>query len=170
MSYSTDNPDEGILDLGSLSSAAMRWKDAEGRAHRIGGPAIIAKAGMLEWYYHGKRHRLDGPAVDAPEFQEWYRDGVRHREGGPAVIYPTYQAYYCAGRLHRLDGPACVSLNKEGEVAYENWAVAGKIVHNESLKQWAKDNNIDPSTEDGLAFLLFELAAGLDLSSKYLER
>lgn len=55
----TASPVEGVRGADGLT----RWRDAEGRFHRDGGPAVITDSGDLRWYRHGKRHRTDGPAV-----------------------------------------------------------------------------------------------------------
>lgn len=38
-------------------------RDAKGRLHRDGGPAVENPDGSFVWYRYGQIHRLDGPAV-----------------------------------------------------------------------------------------------------------
>ena len=47
-----------------------RWY-ANGRKHRLDGPAVESSSGYKFWYVNGKKHRLDGPAI------EWY-DGSKY--------------------------------------------------------------------------------------------
>lgn len=53
------------------------WHNAEGKIHRVDGPAIVGVSGSQEWYLNGKRHRVDGPAITYTNgTQEWYLNGV----------------------------------------------------------------------------------------------
>ena len=56
----------------------------------------------------GKKHRIYGPAYISPYYkvEEWYKDDEYHRIGGPARIHKNSKWYYVDGKLHRLDGPA----------------------------------------------------------------
>lgn len=67
----------------------IEYRNAEGRRHRIYGPAYISK-----------RYQV----------QEWFKEGKRHRENGPAVIHKKNSVWFYEGKLHRLDGPAVVEL------------------------------------------------------------
>jgi hypothetical protein len=67
----------------------IEHRDAEGRLHRLDGPALIHANGSTKWYRHGRRHRQDAPAcVYVNGTRKWYRDGLRHRDDGPAATYP----------------------------------------------------------------------------------
>ena len=56
----------------------------------------------------GKLHRIYGPAYTSTYYkvEEWYKDGELHRIGGPARTHKDSKWYYQDGLLHRLDGPA----------------------------------------------------------------
>ena len=77
---------EALID--ALSGATeTRYKDviiyrnAEGRYHRIGGPAVIYINGTKMWYQSGKRHRVDGPAiVFADGVCAWFLNGEKLNE------------------------------------------------------------------------------------------
>ena len=61
---------------------------ANGRPHRLDGPARVWADGDQEWWTNGQRHRLDGPAfIGADGYQAWYKQGQRHRASGPAIVY-----------------------------------------------------------------------------------
>ena len=60
------------------------WRNAQGKLHRIDGPAWERADGTKEWWVDGtkewwvdgKRHRLDGPAVEwASGYKAWWVDG-----------------------------------------------------------------------------------------------
>ena len=43
--------------------------------------------GTRMWYANGKLHRIDGPAIEwANGAREWYEDGLRGRMNGPALV------------------------------------------------------------------------------------
>jgi hypothetical protein len=52
-----------------------RWRNEEGKLHRLGGPALKTAAGAEGWFINGKHHRLDGPAVKSKGFESWCFDG-----------------------------------------------------------------------------------------------
>lgn len=53
-----------------------RWKNAEGKLHRIYGPAIEFIDGDKIWYQNGLPHREDGPAIEWKTGQKaWYKNG-----------------------------------------------------------------------------------------------
>lgn len=56
----------------------------------------------------GKLHRIYGPAYTSPYYkvEEWYKDGDLHRIGGPARTHKDSKWYYQDGKLHNLYGPA----------------------------------------------------------------
>lgn len=65
---------------------AFHYINAEGKRHRIHGPALINSAyNIEEWYKNGEYHRLNGPAVSHSGNYYWYKNGEYHRLGGPAV-------------------------------------------------------------------------------------
>jgi hypothetical protein len=64
------------------------YRNKEGKAHRIYGPAYISKN---------------------YEIEIWYKDGKYHREGGPAIQHKNNLLWYYEGNLHRLDGPAIIN-------------------------------------------------------------
>ena len=67
-------------------SGTRRYRDAKGRYHREGGPAIELASGERGWFKNGKRHRVDGPALEEYDgSRHWYQNGERHRNDGPAI-------------------------------------------------------------------------------------
>ena len=53
-----------------------RYRNAEGRYHREGGPAVIFDNGDKIWYHNGLRHREVGPAVERSNGRcEWWING-----------------------------------------------------------------------------------------------
>lgn len=72
-----------------------RYLDAQGRLHRISGPAIVWPSQRQDWYEHGFRHRLDGPAIVHPNGDcEFYAYDLRHRLDGPAVVHSDGRIEY----------------------------------------------------------------------------
>lgn len=68
-------------------SLDIAYYNAEGKFHRIYGPAYVSKRYDIEaWYKDGKLHRLDGPAYTHKNNMIWYVEGVLHRLDGPALI------------------------------------------------------------------------------------
>lgn len=65
------------------------YRNAEGKMHRIYGPAYFSRIYNLE---------------------QWYKDGLRHREDGPAYIHNKNKVWFYEDKLHRLDGPAVTEL------------------------------------------------------------
>ena len=63
----------------------LEYRNAEGKLHRIYGPAYISTKYKVE---------------------EWRKDGELHRVGAPARTHKNSKWYYQDGKLHRLDGPA----------------------------------------------------------------
>ena len=63
----------------------IEYRNAEGKLHRIYGPAYISRVF---------------------EVRAWYKDGKRHREHGPAYIHKRNMIWFQENQLHRLDGPA----------------------------------------------------------------
>lgn len=63
-----------------------QWKNAEGRLHRLDGPAFKNAEASI-WYENGSMHRIGGPAlIHIDGSQEWWHKGKLHREDGPAII------------------------------------------------------------------------------------
>ena len=93
----TSNYFVSVDDLGNT----FWYKDQDHTTlHRVGGPAITAANGDLNWYQDGELHREDGPAVMFPSgYQAWYRNGKLHREDGPAVILSSgRQLWFLKGK------------------------------------------------------------------------
>jgi hypothetical protein len=74
----------------------------------------------------GKRHRIYGPAYISYNYkiEEWYKDGELHRTGGPARTHKDSCWYYEEGKLHRLDGPAVDAKGhpKEYWIGGQQWS------------------------------------------------
>jgi hypothetical protein len=55
------------------SNGAKRWRNKEGKLHRLDGPAFEWTSDFKQWWVNGKRHRLDGPAVEyASDLKKWW--------------------------------------------------------------------------------------------------
>ena len=54
----------GIIEYHFGSNDGSKAWLANGKQHRIGGPAIEYIDGHKEWYIGGKQHREDGPAIE----------------------------------------------------------------------------------------------------------
>lgn len=51
-------------------------RPADGRLHRVGGPAVVWHDGSEFWCQNGVLHRTDGPAIIYADGRRyWYRDG-----------------------------------------------------------------------------------------------
>lgn len=81
---------------------------ANGKLHRIDGPAVEYSDGSTEWYSNGELHRIDGPAMEAADgYKAWWVKGKVHRTDGPAIEHPKgYKEWRVNGEMHRADGPA----------------------------------------------------------------
>ena len=65
----------------------VRYYNAQGRLHRVYGPAVKYADGTHVWYQNGQTHRVGDPAVvNADGCKVWYQDGLLHRLDGPAII------------------------------------------------------------------------------------
>ena len=74
----------------------IEWRNKDGLAHRLDGPAIEWGNGTREWHINGKRHRLDGPAVKYLSGDSfWYQNGRLHRLDGPAAEYDNGFLRWC---------------------------------------------------------------------------
>lgn len=79
----------GILTLTKshiIDSAGTKWwHNAQGRAHRVGGPAVEHRNGTKKWFQKGSLHRRGAPAVMlANGCEKWFINGKYHRVDGPA--------------------------------------------------------------------------------------
>ena len=56
----------------------------------------------------GKKHRIYGPAYISTtyKYEMWHLNDDMHRVGGPAYKHKNLELWYLHGKLHRLDGPA----------------------------------------------------------------
>ena len=89
-----------------------RYWYQNGELHREDGPACEFFSGSKEWYLHGGHHREDGTAIDhADRHKEWRQNGLLHREDGPAIDANGCKSWYREGELHREDGPAMMLAN-----------------------------------------------------------
>lgn len=75
------------------------YKNAEGKFHRIYGPAYISRRYRVEiWYKDGNIHREDGPALTHKQNYMWFKEGKLHRLNGPAIdILGHPKEYYIDG-------------------------------------------------------------------------
>ena len=61
----------------TTATGTVIYRNAAGKSHRIGGPAIIHPSGEEHWHQNGKLHRTDGPAVVHPNgLRVWSLNGV----------------------------------------------------------------------------------------------
>ncbi len=109
MDSSEDRPEHSVLV--SDGTRLEQWRRADGRLHRIDGPAYIEVrddgSASTGWYREGKLYRGDGPAgVDV------HPDGTRS------------ERWYIDDQPHRADGPACVIVHPDGS-RIEEWWIAG---------------------------------------------
>jgi hypothetical protein len=89
------------------------WRNAAGKPHRDGAPAVIFANGDRYWYQNGELHREDGPACEFfSGSKEWYLHGHHHRYGGPAIEHNDgHKEWWVNGMLHREGGPAVEGAN-----------------------------------------------------------
>ena len=77
--------EEFMLTRKVTFDGSIRYLNAEGQSHRLGGPALL---------------RADGAEL-------WYRNNLMHRFGAPAVVYPNREKQWrLNGKLHCINGPA----------------------------------------------------------------
>jgi len=72
------------LRMAVYRDGGVEFRDAQGRIHREGGPAVLWPDGSLTWCRHGLTHRVGGPAVIRPSGEmEWWENGklLRRRRG-----------------------------------------------------------------------------------------
>lgn len=86
------------------------WRNADGKHHRLDGPAIEYPGGGMDWYVNGKRHRLCAPASESFGAKLWYFEDKLHREDGPAVIKTNQmdQWYWMGDRVDEATVKALV--------------------------------------------------------------
>lgn len=68
----------------------IEYYDAEGRLHRLDGPAVeyysnieVDIPGPKAWYKHGLFHRTDGPAIEYSNGDvEYWVDGLKYSQAG----------------------------------------------------------------------------------------
>ena len=54
----------------------VRWYNADGKLHRVNGPAIEYTDGSKDWFLNDQRHREDGPAVEwSNGTKVWFLNG-----------------------------------------------------------------------------------------------
>ena len=112
----SDVPSKGAW-LASLPNGAKRWF-ADGKLHRLDGPAVERDDGAKEWYVNGKLHRLDGPAVEWVDgTKEWYVNDNLHRLDGPAVERDDGRKYYWIDGKKYSEKDYWIEVNKiKGEL------------------------------------------------------
>ena len=103
----TPHPTGGYVTVKG-SASGFQFLNAEGKLHRLDGPAVEGLDGSFQWWVDDKRHRLDGPAIEWSDgTREWWVDDKRHRLDGPAVENADgTRKWYLNGRLNRLGAPA----------------------------------------------------------------
>ena len=101
---------------------AIRYQLQDGRAHRIGGPALR--------YWHTNETLV---------VEKWYQHGIPHRDNKPAWLYWDYSGelveeyWYYYGRSHREDGPAVRIWNMHAELINEGWYLYGEEISEEKF-------------------------------------
>ena len=93
---------------------ATRYFSADGKLHRLDGPAVELANGDKIWCQNGKLHREGGPAVeDADGNKMWCWNGEIHRKDGPAIEFADgSKMWFRHGKIHREDEPAIVGPGK----------------------------------------------------------
>ena len=62
-------------------NGTTRWRNSQGKIHRINGPAIHYNDGDRAWYLNGNYHRTNGPAYEKPSGTKfWYINGINYSE------------------------------------------------------------------------------------------
>lgn len=85
----------GGWSWGRDNKTAKVYRNADGKYHRLYGPAIICEDYAIElWYKDGVFHREDGPAVTHKDTSYWVFNGLLHCLSGPAVISPVLPKTY----------------------------------------------------------------------------
>jgi len=89
------------------------WRRADGKLHRLDGPAIEWKNGTKEWWVNGKLHRIGAPALEWDDgTRQWWFNGKLHRLDGPAYEGASgTKEWHMNGKRHRTDGPAVEHVN-----------------------------------------------------------
>ena len=90
----TPHPSGGYVRVITTEHNTL-YSDAEGRSHRLDGPAITRKydGGSIDYWVNGRPHRLDGPAViRAIGPDEWWLFGRPVTEEKHAEIVARLRA------------------------------------------------------------------------------
>ena len=97
--------EDAVFELLSLecrvgTDGTVHYYNAQGKLHRVHGPAVEYSNGRREWYQNGLRHRLGGPAGEYPNsYRAWWQNGQLHRVDGPAIEYANgIRAWYINDR------------------------------------------------------------------------
>lgn len=78
-----------------VAGADVIYLNAEGKKHRIYGPAYVSKRFKMErWYKEDRYHRIGGPAITHKSTLLWYKEGKLHNLEGPAVVDPAGPLQY----------------------------------------------------------------------------
>ena len=128
------------------------WK-CSSMIHRNGGPAVIYKNGIEEYWFLGKEYSKIGYdllmddmkkninyEVDETEDSTIYRiESEKHREDGPAVEWANgSKEWWKRGKRHREDGPAIEYADgkKEWWVNGQRHRIGGPAI------EWANGNKL----------------------------
>jgi len=104
-----------------------------------GGPYTVRNPGskpdIVYLNAEGKRHRIYGPAYISQKYdiEEWWKDGKRHRDDGPAYRHKDNKVWFFEGVLHRLDGPAV----HEGGGPKQYWIMGERMSEKEYKRRIA---------------------------------
>lgn len=97
--------DDNYVNVITMDDGRTAYLDADGRPHRLDGPAWEWPDGKYEWFLHGRMHRVGGPQSHYPDndekfpIYEWRQHGKLHREDGPALIWKDGRTAYA---LHNV--------------------------------------------------------------------
>ena len=81
-------------------SDITEWRNADGKLHRVDGPAVEWADGHTEYWINGVRHRKDGPAIEWPAGgKEYWIDGVQLSKD--EFLKRTQS---CDGKVVEIDG------------------------------------------------------------------
>ena len=77
------------------SDGTVRYYNAQGKIHRVHGPAVEYSDGSRAWWQNDRRHRIDGPAIEHPDgYRAWRQHGQLHRLDGPAIEHPDGSKFW----------------------------------------------------------------------------
>jgi hypothetical protein len=132
------NWDKTILDNGLelfSSPEGDKFYYKNDKFHREDGPAIQYVDSGEEWHYEGKAHRIGGPAITRITHDKdcYIRSSTKNCNCSPNMT----KEWWVHDKLHREDGPA-VEYHSHGIIWQDLWCYDGTIVICSSLEEFQK--------------------------------